>query len=87
MPLLTHSPITFFKPQYTYYLSVSGSTYTAQDASGQVVSQNTSLLTVIDAIKAANVKIQFGPGTFDYGSDNPTYNTLDGIEFWGRDKI
>ncbi len=68
---------------YDYLLTVSGGTYTATTPAGVVASSNAALKTVMDAIKGAGVKIQFGAGIFDYGADHTTFNTLDGIEFWG----
>jgi parallel beta-helix repeat protein len=68
---------------YTVLLTVSGGVYTATNAAGSVVSTSSSLLTVMDAIKGVGVKIQFGPGVFNYGAAHTTFNTLNGSEFWG----
>lgn len=70
--------------RYDYLVTVSDGVYTATRRNGTVASTDSSLLTVINAIKAANTVIQFGTGTFDYGAAHPTFNTLDGIQFWGR---
>lgn len=68
---------------YDYLLTVADGTYTATNFGGVVVSSNTSLATVINAIKATGVKIKMGVGTFDYGANTPTFNTLHGMQFWG----
>jgi hypothetical protein len=68
---------------YDYVVSVSGGVYTARNRNGIVVSSSATLLTVMDAIKAANKHIHFGAGTFDFGVDHVTFNGLDNLTISG----
>ena len=68
---------------YEYLIETDGSTYTAKNRSGTVVSSSGNLKTVLDAVKAANTRLRFGEGTFDFGTEHGVFNTLDGIEFHG----
>lgn len=68
---------------YDYTITVSGATYTATDRSGAVVATDTVLLNVINAVKGANRHIHFGPGTFDFGTDHATFNSLNNLTISG----